>query len=195
MAADALIFDLDGTVWDSWPWYASLIGRDDGQRREAVLSDLRNGHPIARLFREAGIKESHFRTLCRDDARCALYPGVRDTLARLTDEQVRLGAVTNLPDWVAGPMLDSLELRPLFGAYLHYGSSGQHKPHPAPLLRALEDLDVSAGPDAWYVGDTETDAKASRRAELSFAWVSYGYGDGGITADAVIDSFEQVAEL
>jgi phosphoglycolate phosphatase-like HAD superfamily hydrolase len=195
MAADALIFDLDGTVWDSWPWYASLIGGEDEERRADVLDNLRRGRPIAKLLRAAGIREAHFRRLCGGPFHCALYSGVRETLADLSEDGVPLAAVTNLPDWIAGPMLDALQLRECFSAYVHYGSTPHHKPSPAPLLRALEELKVAPGPDAWYVGDTTTDARASEAAGVSYAWAAYGYGSDDVESDAVIDRFEQVAGL
>lgn len=48
-----------------------------------------------------------------------------------------------------------------------------HKPHPEPLLRAIELLDIDPK-EAIYVGDTISDYKATRAAGMDFALASWG---------------------
>ncbi len=51
-----------------------------------------------------------------------------------------------------------------------------HKPHPEPLLKAVELLNISPK-DAIYVGDTIADYKASKEAEMDFALATWGAFD------------------
>lgn len=51
-----------------------------------------------------------------------------------------------------------------------------HKPHPEPLLKAVELLNISPK-DAIYVGDTIADYKASKEAGMDFALATWGAFD------------------
>jgi phosphoglycolate phosphatase-like HAD superfamily hydrolase len=194
MAASALILDLDGTLWDSWPWYASLVGGSDDNRCAEILDSLDSGRPIARMLRDAGIPETRFRHLCDGPCSCALYPGVFEGLEELAARGTRLGVATNLPAWIATPMLDAVQISPLLESVVCYGNTTRHKPHPEPLLAVLAEFGIPAS-DAWYVGDTESDATASVAAGLRFAWAAYGYGQVQPHCDRFIERFADVLAL
>jgi len=176
VAPRALVLDLDGTVWDSYPWLARVVGGGRGNAEREALAGLRDSVPVARLLDRAGVTRSRFRRICAEAQDFEPYPGVRETLAALHRSGVPLGVVTNLPDWVAAPMLDCLDLRSYFDSFVPFSRNRPAKPHPAPIEASLAELDVQAGPRVWYVGDAESDAEAADRAGVSFAWASYGYG-------------------
>src|SRR4051812_44037011 len=137
VAAQAVVFDLDGTVWDSRPWYAwLLVGEDDGLQRRA-LAQLADGTSIAIMLRAAGITKAQFRTRCAEPGGCAIYPGVHESLQRLVDRGTQVAAATNLPGWIASPMLEGLGLGDLTGSLAHWGTTRRHKPRPDPLIAAL----------------------------------------------------------
>jgi phosphoglycolate phosphatase len=196
VAPRALVFDLDGTVWDSRPWLARAIsgGAVDAERQ--ALASLRDNAPAARLLHAAGVTTARFRTICDEASDLSLYPGVRETLSALQDEGTALGVVTNLPGWIASPMLDCVGLGEFFGSVIAFSRTRPSKPHPAPIQASLEDLGIEPVPGVWYVGDADSDAEAARRASVSFAWASYGYGsDKPANADAVLHDFSQALEL
>ncbi len=196
MAARAVVFDLDGTIWDSFSWLARVIGEGDEAAERAALASLRGAVPAARLLRERGVKERGFASLCETASGLALYPGVVSTLEQLAEEGLPLGVVTNLPAWMARPMLSSLGLTEFFNSIVDYGRTRRHKPAPDPLLLAVSELGAGGGSEVWYVGDAATDAAAAGSAGLSFAWASYGYGtDEPQGTDIVIQAFEDVARL
>lgn len=58
----------------------------------------------------------------------------------------------------------------------------EHKPHPMPLLKAAQMLDISPA-ELIYVGDTAFDAEASRQAGMDFALALWGASDKSIAAD------------
>ena len=192
MAVRALLFDLDGTLWDSHPWYASLA--DD---REGFLDTLREGKPVATLFRRVGITPARFGCLCRGNiSSLVLYPGVRETLEAVSAQGVPLGVATNLPRWIAGPMLESAGVMGHFRTVVDYGRTCRRKPYPDPLLAALGDMNLAADTDIWYVGDSPQDLRAAMSAGLSFAWAAYGYCSDSLSGcDAVLHRFQDVLVL
>ncbi len=195
MAPEAVLFDLDGTIWDSWPWYAHLAGIRGRASRNAVI--LEQGQPAATILRQAGVTPARFPTLCeRNISTLSIYPGVRRGLEEMSKRSIPSGIVTNLPGWIVLPMLRSLRLQDYFGAIVDYGRPARRKPHPEPLLITLRDLGIAASPAIWYVGDSISDCQAARAAGVSFAWASYGYGsERPPGTDKVITRFRQALSL
>jgi phosphoglycolate phosphatase-like HAD superfamily hydrolase len=134
VARPALLFDLDGTVWDSHPWFAVIIGKDNEAARDVALNALRGRKPAATLLRRAGISKSQFARLSRGDVLVETYPTVIHTLEALGRARRPLGAVTNLPGWIANEMVDGLRMRRFFGSVVTYERTTLRKPHPDPLL-------------------------------------------------------------
>jgi phosphoglycolate phosphatase-like HAD superfamily hydrolase len=196
VAARALVFDLDGTIWDSFPWLARVIGDGDKAAGRAALASLRRGVPAARLLRQAGVSAPRFASICDEAVNLDLYPAVLSTLRQLEGDELPLGVVTNLPAWISRPMLSCLGLNGFFDSIVDYGRTTRHKPQPDPLLLAVSELGTEAHPKVWYVGDSATDAVAAVSAGLSFAWASYGYGtEEPEGTDVVINSFVDVVDL
>ena len=128
MAADAVLLDLDGTNSDSLPWYSRCVGREQTAAVASAEEKLRAGYSIATLLRAAGGRR-RFSDWCRDQAgELVLYPGAAETLAQLRRRRRQLGAVTNLPEWVAVPMLDAVRLADVFTSVVTYVRPP--KPHP-----------------------------------------------------------------
>ena len=196
MASAAMIFDLDGTLWDSWGFYAEIISMAGGDR-SGTINFLKEGVPIAKLLREVGISGSSFRGMARQArGHLHLYAGVRDVLHVKKDSGIPMGIVTSLPRWIAAPMLEVTDLSPFFDTVVDWGRCRVPKPSAEPILLALEDLGLSSGPTIWYVGDSIVDSRAARAARLSFAWASYGYGaEVLVEVDKILASFREVLEL
>lgn len=196
MAAAAVVFDLDGTVWDSHRWFAEVLSAGDAEARANALAQLRAARPAATLLREGGITRARFRKLCEGPARVALYPGAESTITTFAERGVVLGVATNLPGWMAGPMLACTGIDSAFSSVVTYERTRKRKPHPEPLLLACEEMAVEPGPDVWYVGDSASDRCAATAAALSFGWARWGYAaDEPANCDARLDRFEDVLGL
>jgi phosphoglycolate phosphatase-like HAD superfamily hydrolase len=196
MASTALLFDLDGTLWDSRGFYAKAISLAGGDFNASMLY-LMDGIPVARLLREAGISRlGFFGFVAKAKVDIRLYPNVLSVLHKKNAKGVPMGIVTNLPGWIAEPMLDITGLSQFFSTVVDWGRCRTAKPYPKPLLIALEDLNVVPSRNVWYVGDSVADGQAASAANISFAWASYGYGpktfDG---TDKVLKSFSEILEL
>ena len=198
MAVKAVLLDLDGTLWDSHPWFARLIAERTRRPVADVLNQVQTGHPpIARLLDQAGISKATFRRACANCILCRLYPHAAATLRALQDEGVPAGVVTNLPAWMALPMLARADLEGLIrdDAVAHYRTTPRHKPAPDPLLHVMQALDVEPARSVWYIGDTDVDAQAARAAGVSFAWAEWGYGGTPVDADRTLTTLEEVLSL
>ena len=195
VAASAVIVDLDGTVWDSFPFYAAALSTDlDGA--SGVHAQLRAAMPAATLLKQAGFTPARFRAHCENGARLSVYKGALWNLRRLYERGTPLGAVTNLPMWMVEPMLASVALERMFGSVVTAGRARPGKPHPAPILLCCRELDVEPDEDCWYVGDAPGDCKAALAAGVSFAWASWGYGRSQPRgAHRVLKRFSDIASL
>ena len=192
--ARAILFDLDGTVWDSWQWYAKLLCDRGAGPVDEQLALIKGGQPAAILFRKAGLSTAQFNGACTLDAP-PLYEGVAATLRDLADRGIRLGIVTNLPKWLYAPMLtshgDALPFETAVG-----WSDSRRKPNPDSLELAMKRLEIDPTPQDWYVGDTDSDAQAALAAGMSFAWAAWGYGPTCPNgASRCLEMPEEIAEL
>src|SRR5437870_2736834 len=143
MAPTALSLDLDGTVWDSAPWYARIIGRLSAEPSQPAEERLRSGANVIRLIQDYGVSKQSFVLECAQEIKgLRLYPGVRETLSILLKKAVPIGAASSLPGSLVNPMLEGSALEPFFATVVHAGNCRPPKPNPRPLLMSFEGLGV-----------------------------------------------------
>ena len=177
MAARALIFDLDGTVWDSAGWFASALATDAAKVAD-IRQDLVAGGNIIAAMRNAGLsRERLIRVAQARTGPPPIFEGITDVIAALTERGVPLGIATSLPGSLALPMLDACGLSDKFAVVVHAGICRAAKPSPASILMALKLLGQAPAPDVFYVGDRTVDQVAAARAGVGFAWMRHGYGE------------------
>jgi phosphoglycolate phosphatase len=195
VAVAAVLIDLDGTLWDSAPWFARLLAptdRGEQHRLALALSDQSGGLRAAQQIKER-FTQSAFGRVCRSEAASLLiYPSGPDTLREL-EVRVRLGVVTNLPAWIARPMLDAIGLLDAFTVVQCAAWGVRPKPSPATLLLAQRQLVVPAA-DVLYVGDTQSDHAAATAARMTFVYASWGY-ENIVDAPLQIDDWSQLLAL
>ena len=173
MAATAFVFDLDGTIWDSYPCYSAALGSALDCGSETFVERLRSGESVVTLGSGAGVSNSKLVRLCRACiGDLTLYPDVLETLNEMRAANVPLGVVTNVPQRLVIPLLSDVGINNHFGAVV----CAARKPSPSGILRAAAQLNVQADERVFFVGDSWTDAGAASRAGVSFAWAAYGYG-------------------
>jgi 2-phosphoglycolate phosphatase len=188
MASRAVLFDFDGTLADTAPDLAAAVNR---MRVEQGYEPL----PLERLrpFASAGARgllQAAFR-LKPDDAEykamrqefldlyaetcCGetkLFPGVAELLRELQQRDIRWGVVTNKATRFTERILGHLRLKPDCVAC---GDTTPHlKPHPASLLHAAEQINLSPA-TCCYLGDDLRDMKAARAAGMRPIAVDWGY--------------------
>jgi len=176
------IFDFDGTLADSFPFFLSVFNtiadrhsfkRIDtsrvGQYRHYGMRQMMDlvGMPAWKL----PMASRSFMALMKDNADAIpLFDGVPDALRHLAAQDVRLAVVSSNSAHNVHRILGP-ELTRLVGQF-ECGMSIFGK---ASRIRAvLRDCGVAAE-HAIYVGDQGTDAEASRKAGVAFGAVHWGY--------------------
>ncbi len=94
----------------------------------------------------------------------------RDMLLELHEFDVHIGVLTNRDreffEHELGVVEDGSWVG-LFDIAICGSDAARRKPAPDPIHAALERLNVSAGPDCWYIGDSTTDVIAANRAGIT----------------------------
>lgn len=172
MAARTLLFDLDGTLWNSHEWYGAALCAGSGLTHDDAVARLQAGHNVVGLAREMGISNARFTKLCCEAVTVlSLYPGVPEVLHTLGERGTLMGVVTNLPGRLVEPVIGDLGIAHHFATRIY----NARKPGGGGILRALNEVNRGADDSVFYAGDMETDALAAQRAGVPFAWASYGY--------------------
>jgi phosphoglycolate phosphatase len=202
---DAVIFDLDGTLWDTCDPCADGWNRVLRERgihfREITGDDLRRvaGLPHEQCVRTilAGLPEAELSELVEitmaEDNRAieacggVLYPGVREGLHVLS-EHARLFIVSNCASGYIEAFLRWSKLGALFEDHECWGDTRLSKGSNAALL-----LRRNALQRAVLVGDTDGDRDAAREAGIEFVQVTYGFRPP-LPACAQAASFPELVE-
>jgi pyrophosphatase PpaX len=107
------------------------------------------------------------------DDRVAAFPGVRDTLEELAKANCRLGVVTSKNHATARRGLKVAGIDSFFSVLVGADDVEHHKPHPMPVLKALDALGAKAG-GTLFVGDSPYDVEAGTRAKVTTAAALWG---------------------
>jgi phosphoglycolate phosphatase len=199
MTPDALIFDLDGTLWDAaaasaYGWNLALD--ELGLSRQVTVDGIRSisGRPFPEcveiLLPELSPAPAPTLELLEARERTGielmagvLYDGVADGLSRLA-ERYPLFLVSNCPGWYLEEFFRVTGLRDHFTGWDCHGSSGMAKSGMLLNMAATHRL-----ARAVYVGDTQGDRESAEQAGVDFAFARYGFGqvEGPMLAFADFD--------
>ena len=196
MVKRSFIFDLDGTLWDSKDWYANLISSLSDRYKCDVLRDLSCGLNVSKLIRKSAITTQQCSQYIHQEiSSLTTYPGVHECLRELVRRGSLLGIVTNLPKWLAMPILEAGKFNEYFDSVFTY-KRGYRKPSPRGIESVMRELNIESQKWLYYIGDTETDAEAANAANVKFAWISFGYGENKPpNTERTIDYFEEILDL
>ena len=176
------IFDFDGTLADSFPFFLqaqhALAERHGFAKVQAHEVEAMRAKPVSDLIRDAGLPlwklpkvAADFRAMMRDADGIAAFAGVPAMLAALQDAGVALAVLTsNAKDNVRRVLGDADHDR---FAHVDGGMSMLGK---ASRLRAMCRRAGVAPAQAIYIGDQDSDGEAARDAGLAFGAVAWGYG-------------------
>ena len=185
---DSIIFDVDGTLWDSTEICAKAW--TDVIHRETSLSLTINASTLKGLFGRllpdiASVlfadypKEEQLRLIdrcCQEEhkallAQCApLYPDLEKTL-KILSSRFPLFIVSNCQAGYIEVFLKSTGFGHYFKGHLCPGDTGMAKAEN--IMKIREDNNLS---DPVYIGDTIGDFNACRKAGVPFIFAEYGFG-------------------
>ena len=207
MKFESLIFDIDGTLWDSRAIIAEgynevlteagypelCVNAEDlkklfGKTMSEIADILLAKVPVEQRYplMERCIDVGDGKLL--DDPCDIGYPGVVETLEELA-KRYRLFIVSNSQAGYPQTTMEKLGISHLIEGHLCFGDTGTDK---GTTIRIL--MEKHGIQSAVYIGDTQGDYEASCNAGLPFVWVTYGFGvPKGYSYKA--DSFPELADI
>ncbi len=182
----AILFDLDGTLIDTVDLILKSFHHTTATHGLPRITDAEwlemLGTPLRVQFRRFTEKADEIQQLIstyldynlkHHDDLLEHYPGVCDAVRSLREAGVRLGVVTSK---MHGSLERGLSLggyEGLFEVLIGADDVENPKPHPEPVLMALEQLGVGAEA-ATFVGDSPHDMASGRAAGVRLAAAMWG---------------------
>lgn len=207
MNFESLIFDIDGTLWDS----RALVAKGyNVQLKEAGLEHIVIDADVLKtvfgktmteiadiLFEELPAQERYpLLEKCMEQEDKILhadpcnigYPKVKETLTELAKKH-RLFIVSNSQSGYPQLCIEKMGLQGLIADHLCYGDTGTCKGET--IKKIMTDNNITS---ACYVGDTAGDMEAADHAGIPFIFCTFGFGNPDHYWKK-IDSFQQLLEL
>lgn len=183
-----IIFDLDGTLWDSVSSVAAswniggekILGCKMNITREVLSGYMgKTMDQFLPIFGDVSVeKATEALNYCVDyqleylkENPGILFPMVRETLERLA-QKYPLYIVSNCRGGYIETFLETMELGEFFQDHEDYGRTGLSKGHNIKILMERAGLT-----EAVYVGDTQGDYEATLFAQIPFIFAAYGFGN------------------
>ncbi len=204
---DGIIFDLDGTLWDSSvgvarAWQAAkeqvdYIHFDITPEQVAAIAGMTYDAIYEKLFPYLDTeKRNEFKAVCAknelevlEQEGGVLYPGIEETLKYLS-ERYKLFIVSNCQNGYIEIFLNYSKLAPYFTGHQCYGTKS--RPKAENIRDIVNDYNLKA---PVYVGDTLGDYESSKKAGVPFIFAAYGFGKVNEDQVANLESFSDLAKL
>ena len=185
------MFDLDGTLIDSVPLFATILNAMLVERGAAFRVTEADARPhatagglamVTALLGEhcgdpdVALTDFRARYAALPTPEDCLYPGVREALTTIAAEGIALAVWSNKADFLCEKVMRDLGLSSLFAAVVGTGPDVPLKPDTAGLDRALALAGSSRGA-CCFVGDSDLDHESATRAGVPFVMMTHGYGD------------------
>ncbi len=103
-----------------------------------------------------------------------LFDGVDSFIKKLDKQGIPWGIVTNKPEYLAKPLLQSLSQLQNCQVLIGGDSTNHSKPHPEPINTAIRSMSINPQ-KSWYIGDALTDITAANAANMNSAIALWGY--------------------
>ena len=207
MNCESLIFDIDGTLWDSRQLVAEgyniqlkkeglshlavtaedlrpLFGKVMTEIADNILSSI--DPPQRYELMERCMKTENDYLFANE---CKIgYPNVKETLAELS-KKYRLFIVSNSQRGYPELCIKKLGLGDYIEGHLCFGDNGTSKGQTIRTLIRKHNIGSCV-----YIGDTQGDLEACKEAGVPFIFCAYGLGKAE-SWDARIDSIEELLNM
>ena len=207
MKFESLIFDIDGTLWDSRALVAQgyniqlraeglehlcvtaedlkpLFGKVMTEIADVILAEIPLPERYALMDR---CMETENKYLHENPCEIG-YPNIRGTMELLAKKH-RLFIVSNSQCGYPELCIRKLGLDELITGHMCFGDTGTEKGETIRRLMARRGIENAA-----YIGDTEGDRQAAQQAGIPFIFAAYGFGEPA-QWDGKIDKFEELLKL
>lgn len=202
----SIIFDLDGTLWDSTGCVCAIWNRVLNKYEDISLTITQEivSKMMGKTMNEIGktlfpnLTEERRQQIIADFGNeevnylsqkgAVLYEGLEETL-KILSLDYNLYIVSNCQDDYVEAFLHAHQLKSYFKDYEMSGRTGLDKGHNIKLIMKRNVIE-----QAFYVGDTEGDEEASRFAGIPFIYASYGFGKAK-NPDMIIHSIKELPKV
>ena len=207
MNYESLIFDIDGTLWDSRALVAEgyniqlkeeglehlfvtaedlrpLFGKVMTDIADVILASIPEDRRYDLMAR---CMETENNYLFQNECKIG-YPKVRETMEALSKKH-RIFIVSNAQCGYPELCIDKLGLAPYISGHMCFGDTGTSKGKTIRTLMAKHGIE-----NAVYIGDTQGDYEATVEADVPFIWCTFGFGTPEGYA-AKVDKFEDLLNL
>ena len=206
MKIDSIIFDLDGTLWDSTEGvsktWSLVLNKYDYERKEVTVEDLHScmGKQLDEIGKilfpklSSEVRKNLMNECCTLENEYlgehggVLYAKVEETLKELS-KKYKLFVVSNCQDGYIESFFNSHGLDKYFIDYECPGRTGLPKAENIKLVVERNNLKNPV-----YVGDTQGDANAAKAANVPFIYAKYGFGNVEEFQEK-IESFEELLNI
>lgn len=209
----AILFDLDGTLFETAPELAEAVNLmlKDLEMAELKTNEIKRfiGRGAENLIKqsiEVSSKKdptlvyanaeklfAHHYSLI--SANSLMYEGVEKSIIDLKAKDFLLGCVTNKPAIYTEALMNHSRLSDFMDIIVSGDTTEKKKPDPLPILHALNQLNIEPK-DAIMVGDSVVDIEAGFEAGTYIFTVPYGYQFGeSIISDKVDYAMSNFSEL
>jgi HAD superfamily hydrolase (TIGR01509 family) len=181
----AIFFDIDGTLIDTRAYVIHSIAYFLHKRFVPAKIALKIAESCNSLFefaykrlahidRIANFVQQHFSKNSKKVNQMHLFPHVKTTLEELKERGYLLGIVSTRNHNLIQLSLDQAEILDDFDTIVGFEDTRKHKPHPEPVLKALENLELNPD-EAIMVGDMADDMESGKSAGVYTVGVTYGF--------------------
>lgn len=200
-----LIFDLDGTLWETTETTleaANDIAREYPEVKEITRDIVERGMGLSSsenaknympyLDEEKGIEylrkisERNFEIIDKKGAR--LYDGVCDVIKKLSDKY-KLGIITNNYDGYVEMFFKCSKLKEYFSDYMGAATYSITK---GEAIKRM--VDRNNEPNSFYIGDIKKDMDSTLEAGIKFIHAKYGF-EPTLETEFYINDIKELEEL
>lgn len=187
----AILFDWDNTLVENWRAIQAALNAALSARGKAPLDldqvKLQARHSPRQIFPDlfgAAWEPARAEFLEHFEAHhlagLSLMPGAELLLDALAPLEIPLGVVSNKKGDLLRREIAYLGWSGRFGSVVGAQDAAADKPDAAPVLRALDDIGLTASREVWVVGDTDIDLRAAEAAGCLGVLVGPGPSEPGL---------------
>lgn len=207
MKLKAILFDLDGTIRDTreiiYPALEHAIKVHTGKTpTRAEIKPYVHHHTEVHKALAHNVLEEDFVATYTDQIEAMrstmkLYPEASELINQLHAKGYKLGMVTTAA--TGGTFMAEQGMDGIFDVIVGGNDTNEHKPHPAPVFKALELLDVRPA-EAIMIGDLSVDIQAANGAGIKTTIaITHGFGSMEELKQAgatyIVDSLKEVLDV
>ncbi|BFU77506.1 HAD family hydrolase [Arcobacter sp. 15-2] len=207
-----ILFDLDGTLIDSTEaivgcFYHSFkeLNFDFQGNDEDIKNEI--GYPLDVMYETLGVPKENvwdfvdsYKNEYRkvSEEKTTLLPEAYEAV-KLASSFARLGIVTTKTTLYTIPLLKNFKIFDFFETIIGRQEVTNPKPHPEPIFKAMENLNITSDDTIYMIGDTKLDLIAAKEAGVQGIGVLCGYGKkeelSNYTTKIYADALEAIQEI